>query len=281
VLIEAKIVEVSLNEEFRSGIDWGSISLSKGLNFGFDIVGGDSSPAVKLSARNKNNGSLEAAIGLTEKFGTARTLSSPRITAINNQQAALTFAQNKVYFQIKVDRETNSTTSNSQQLFTVDSTVKTVPIGIIVTVQPSINPDTEEITLNVRPTLSRMVDEVEDPAVAYLASQSSGALPDNLKNLIPVVEVREMDTIMKIKSGDIMVMGGMMEEKNANTDTGVPWISGVPWIGNAFKDVDRTNEVVEMVIFMKATIIPSSGKVSKKDIQTYKKFTNDPHPLNF
>lgn len=281
VLIEAKVVEVTLDDKYSSGIDWGSISLSRGLNFGFDIVPSASGSALALTAKNRKNGSLEAAVNLTEQFGTTRTLSSPRITALNNQQAVLTYAQNKVYFQIKVDRETNTSTSTSQQLYTVDSTVKTVPIGLIITVLPSVNPDTDEVTMNVRPTLSRMVDQVADPAVAYLASQSSGTLPADLQNLIPVVEVREMDTMMKIKSGDIMVIGGMMEEKNNNTDNGVPFLSDVPWVGNAFKNVNRENQVVEMVIFMKATIIPTSGKVTKQDINTYRKFTNDPHPLDF
>jgi type II secretory pathway component GspD/PulD (secretin) len=72
-----------------------------------------------------------------------------------------------------------------------------------------------------------------------------------------------------------------MEERATNTDTGVPFFSRIPWFGNAFKNTNKDNRVVEMVIFIKATLIPTSGKITKQDIDFYKKFTNDPRPLTF
>ncbi len=291
VLIEAKIVEVTLDDKFSSGINWGSLSFKKGLDFDFKItpsIGGTTS-AISLNATRPGSDTLEAALNFTEQFGTTRTLSSPRVHAINNQQAVLTFAKNQVYFELKIDRETNTTSTNNQQVLNVNSTIKTVPIGIIVVVQPSINDESGEITLNVRPTLSRVVGNASDPAVAYLTAQlqsqggTGGIDLANLKNEIPIVEVREMDTIMKVRSGDVMVMGGMMETTNTNTDAGVPWFSSIPWVGNAFKSTDKQNSVKEMVILIKATIVPSSGRgsITKQDIVNYKKFTNDPRPLNF
>ncbi|MCC7259622.1 MAG: hypothetical protein IT567_01155 [Alphaproteobacteria bacterium] len=284
VLIEAKIVEVSLNENFSSGINWGMFDPTGGfdLNFQFGPNASNSSLASGAGAitfANAGTGEIEALLNLTEQFGTTRTLSSPRLHAMNNQQAVLTFAQNHVYFELDVERETNSSSATNQELFTVDSTVKTVPIGIIVTLQPSINVETSEVTLNVRPTLSRVVDTVSDPAVASLAAQTQGL---ELTNDVPVVEVRELDTTMKMQSGAIMVMGGLIEQRNNNDDKGVPGFSEIPLVGSLFKNVDRDSNTVEMVIFIKATIIPpSGGAVPEGDKKFYNKFTTDPQPLTF
>ncbi len=285
VLIEAKIVEVTLNDEYRSGIDWESFALERGLkNFDFDLAVSTldtANPNVfSLRMTDTTDNDLKALVNLTEEFGTSRTLSSPRLHAINNQQAVLTFAENQVYFEINVERETNSNSANNQDLLTVDSEIKTVPIGIILVVQPSINLETNEVTLNVRPTLSRVTSQIADPAVAFLASQAT-TLSVPLENLIPVVEVRELDTIMKVRSGDVMVMGGLMEERSVNTDAGVPYASNVPFLGNLFKRVSKDQDIVEMVIFVKATIIPNSGTISQEDIDFYRKFTSDPRPLTF
>ena len=96
------------------------------------------------------------------------------------------------------------TTTNT---ITVNSTLHTVPIGIILTLQPSINKETNEITLNVRPTLSRITSSVSDPAVAFLVAQAAAAgTPVNIDNKVPVIEVRELDSILKLKSGRLMLV---------------------------------------------------------------------------
>ncbi|MGE0754754.1 MAG: secretin N-terminal domain-containing protein, partial [Alphaproteobacteria bacterium] len=175
VLIEAKIVEVTLNDQFQSGIDWSRVGGSKvSLPLTF---GGTSDPGnvATFSFATQDIGGwafdLQAAVELTQTFGTTRTLSSPRLHAVNNQQAVMTFAENYVYFQLEIDRETNTATGGAVTDLTVTSTLNTVPIGIIMTLQPSINTDTDEVTLSVRPTLSRVTGTVTDPAAAFLLTQ--------------------------------------------------------------------------------------------------------------
>lgn len=278
VLIEAKIVEVTLDEGFESGIDWGSIAFDGNIDFDFTLSSNVSDPVGLLTLRNGKKGdALESAVSLTETFGVTRTLSSPRLHAMNNQQAVLTFAENRVYFDINVERETDTSSSTTQELFTVDSEVKTVPIGIIVVLQPSIDTETDEITLNIRPTVSRFLREVSDPAVSFLVSQSAGL---DIENLIPVVEVRELDSVMKMKSGDIMVVGGLMEQRQKSNDRGFPGMSRIPYLGSAFKKTEKSTETVEMVIFIKATVVKGNS-YDNQDVDVYHKFTNDPRPLAF
>lgn len=285
VLIEAKIVEVTLSQQFESGIDWNRLGGSKiSYTSTFGGVTDLANIATFNITKNDLTGlgiDLDLAVRLAENFGTTRTLSSPRLHAINNQQAVLTFAENQVYFQVTVDRETTTSTVQNTTL-TVNSEIKTVPIGIILMIQPTINLESNEVTLNVRPTLSRVTGFVSDPAVAYLVSQAAATGADlSVDSRVPVVEVRELDSILKLKSGQVMVIGGLMENKGINSDSGVPYASDIPVFGNLFKGVARDNQVKELVIFIRATIMDSRGNVHDADKAVYQKFTTDPRPLDF
>jgi general secretion pathway protein D len=277
VLIEAKIVEVTLDDNYRSGIRWGLIDGDNQFQIDFDNgnVGTDDF----FSGSIGSTGGIDSLVNFTQNFGTTRTLSSPRLHAINNQQAVLTFAENSVYFELDVQREerVDSNGATLQPLITVDSTIRSIPIGIILNIQPSIDVENSEITLNVRPTLSRQVATVQDPAVEIAIADANV----QVNNDIPVIEVRELDSILKVKSGGVMVIGGLMEERVINNDNGLPGLSGLPLLGNAFKNVDKTTEVTELVIFIRATIVGRNGNTFDADRNIYDKFINDPRPLVF
>lgn len=292
VLIEAKIVEITLDDKYQSGVQWSAINRKLGVVNNFNVVeqtGGVFTAklpsrvidgvTVKGTGGNSGGGSLDDFLQLVEDFGTTRTLSSPRLHAINNQQAVLTFAENFVYFELKVQQQqtTTATGAQGQPLLTVDSTVKTVPIGIILNLQPSVNTESGEITLVVRPTLSRITGFVEDPAVAFIAATNN----KNITNKVPVVEVRELDSILKLKSGQVMVIGGLMQNSSANKDRGLPGVAEIPWIGNLFKSVAKQDKTQELIIFIRATLVTPQGNTASADRSLYKEFTKDPRPLNF
>jgi general secretion pathway protein D len=267
VLIEAKIVEVSLNDEFRAGVNW-SYTTNQ-------LSGTKTRPTVELSNEPKistqktkdsfsfkikpvlSGGTLEMGLDLLAEFGKVKTISSPRLHAINNQQAVLTFAKNHVYFKLDIQEEdvTQNSSSVTKKKITINSTPNTVPIGAILMIQPSINLETQEVTLSVRPTLSRITHQVSDPAVDYIA-----ALTDRkISSLFPIVEVRELDSMLKIKSGDVMLIGGLIEHRDEQSEIGIPILKDFPLFGNLFKTRQRINRIVETVILLKATIISPSG----------------------
>ncbi len=290
VLIEAKILEVQLNNTYKTGIDWTQMKNKLGFTFAPNSVSStdsnvvsfiiDKQPFTQQTGLGPVPSAVPNGIGelvqLTENFGTVRTLSSPRLHAINNQTATLTFAENDVYFSLQIQQNTTATTSTTTQT-TVQSTAHTVPIGIIMSIQPSINLDTDEVTLNVRPTLSSLVGSVDDPAVAYL-SQTAHV---NLSSTVPIVQVRELDSILKLKSGQIMVIGGLMQQGSTNTDAGVPGVSSIPIVGNLFKGVSKEASNSELIIFIKATIVGSNGNSAPADRVIYNKFSDDPRPMTF
>jgi len=301
VLIEAKVVEVDLSDAYQSGINWANFG---GVSFNF---AGDLSKSITSTTSNdipslsimkndilKKGVDLSAAVKLLSEFGTTRALSSPRLNAVNNQQAVLSFAENIKYFNVKLT--TTDAVKDAQGVVTtppkvdITSTPMEQPIGIVLNLQPSINSETQEVTLSVRPTITRLVKFVADPgyevakatAIAMLGANSTPGLAlasthsDN-----PQVETKELDSIVKIKSGQTLVIGGLLEDKIINNDAGVPYASEVPLFGNLFKAVDKRNSKKELVIFIRATIVGSNGSADPYDKGVYEKFIQDPRPLKF
>lgn len=280
VLIEAKVLQVELNDEYATGINWSDINLfdrnSGNLSFDFTSPGLDAQAAGGAALVFKG-GDISAAIRAISRFGTVRALSSPRITVLNNQPALINVAQNKVYFSFDVQTEDDQQTNQKRN--TIDSEQKTAVEGVVMNVLPSANPKTGEILLSLRPTVSRITGTVADPTIPFsLASQ--GLVPDanTPQNNIPEVAVQELDSMLKLQSGQVVVMGGLMRDSNNITDNGVPVLGDLPYVGNLFKNhVDNASKS-ELVILIRARIIPGSG-ADDMDRKIYNNFSQDRRPV--
>ena len=247
VLIQATIVEVSLTDQFQAGIDWQVLNQS-GLA-GFNLV------TRTLTTRPVNTASLfslgyddtdperervlSAAVELLEEFGDVRVLSSPQIMALNNQSAILKVVDNVVYFE--VEQESNVTQGVAANTF--ETVVKTVPVGIVMTITPHIKAD-DSIILNIRPSISRINRFVNDPNPAL-----------SITSPVPEIRVRELESMLQLQDGEIAVMGGLMQDDNRSNDNAIPGLSRVPLLGNAFKMVLREYEKTELVIFLRPLIV--------------------------
>ncbi len=248
VLIEATIVEVTLNDEFQAGVDWQkfSDSANEGLNFSQDFIGANlgNTPVFELDYSNRVNGALDVSstVRMLSKFGNTKVLSSPRLMVLNNQTALLKVVDNRVYFTTDVDVEI----VDNNILRTFETEIHTVPVGFVMSVTPQISRH-DTVTLNARPTISRILGFVEDPNPATLDS--------DVQNLIPEIQVREMESLLKIQSGNIGVIGGLMQDTIEESTEGVPWLSKVPGVGSLFSfDSDKTHKS-ELVIFIRPIVI--------------------------
>ena len=285
VLIEARIVEVELTEEFRSGINWRTL-FDKGVNlagrFGPAAAGAPFlTPATAtdgLFTASVSGGDFAAILNLVREFGATRILSSPRLTVLNNQPAVMKVARNEVYFTTSAQFPTTVTAGgvpvSGTPVFT--STPRTVPVGLVMTVQPAINLDSQDVTLTLRPTISRVVDRVSDPSIGLNAAQNNVAAPVDSK--IPVLAVREMDSVLRLRSGAVGIMGGLMQDSSVNSDAGVPPLDELPLIGNLGRARDNNGSVSELVILLRATIADQPSP-DEADADLYAKFNNDPRPL--
>ncbi len=275
VLIEAKVVEVTLSKEFDTGINWSWIESGKSASSAGTFGGGSgatasftsSVPKVKLFGLG---GNLGANIQALEQFGKAKALSSPRINAINNQKALLDFSQKKIYFTISSSASTSTGTATNT-VSTVTATKNEVDVGVKLEITPSINLDTSEITLDVKPKLSIDSGQVaKDPSV----NPSTGV---SLGNTIPIINTRELSTIAKIQSGSILVIGGLISESTGEGGTGIPILMRIPILKYLVGFFNNSSNKVETVIFIKATIVNSSNNMTKSDRTFYNKnaLTND------
>jgi len=268
VLIEATIAEVNLNDSYQAGINWNLInpSASSGVEIGqsFNDLALSTPPAfsVSVSDLSLSGNQLQATLQALETFGDVTVMSSPKVMAMNNQTALLKVVDNLIYFTVEVNIDTSSATVGGGSLTTFETEVNTVPVGFVMSVTPFID-ERGSVILNVRPTISRVINFVRDP---------NPALADvDVVSEIPVIQVREVESVLKVASGDIAVIGGLMQDEVKRSNRGVPLISRVPLIGNAFRyDDDETNKT-ELVIFLKPTVIENAS-VDGGDLRNFKQF---------
>jgi type II secretory pathway component GspD/PulD (secretin) len=277
VLIEAKIIEVKLKDEFKAGIDWTSNKfIAKTESLGNSVV---SSPMLSYTNRSFNfmGKNIDMGVKMLEKFGTSRTLSSPRVHAMNNQKAVLNFADKLVYFKVEAQQSSASNGSTTSTVAsTITSTKQEENVGIELTITPSINLKTSEVIMNIAPKMSIKTGEVIDPASAnaqnVVGAGASQELRESFVNKVPIIETRELNTIAKVQSGNVIVIGGLMKEITQNDDRGVPFFNKIPVLGWLFKSSSKESTVTETVIFIKATILNSSTRPNKIDRDMQEKF---------
>ena len=261
VLIEATIVEVDLSNRYQQGIDW-SVLQTAGANAGSGITfkpsgdssglqtGGLVSSIATLGFKQLRlwNGDtdLSAMLSLLESFGTLRVLSSPKISVLNNQSSVLKVVDNKVYFSISVTAGTPATTTAAATPATYTTNINTVPIGFLMTVVPQVS-QSNEVTLNLRPTISRITGYATDPNPVLAQN--------NLINRIPEVQTREMESVLRVQSGDIAILGGLMQDTRDNNSDEVPGLNRLSMLGDLFKYRNEGSRKSELVIFLRPTVL--------------------------
>lgn len=260
VLIEASIVEVNLNDEYQAGVNWSKLVESGGSGFGLtqSLIGSNlaNAPVSTLTYTGANSDSLNATVKLLSQFGKAKVLSTPKLMVLNNQTALLKVVDNLIYFTIDVEEDVQENIINR----TFTSEIHSVPVGLVMSVTPQIS-DVGTVTLNVRPTISRVLRFVEDP---------NPALSDTT-SLIPEISVREMESVMQINGGDTAIIGGLMQDQHGDDTSGVPGLSKLPWIGDLFSYKDKSYTKSELIIFIRPTIIKQAN-LNSKELEGYKKY---------
>ena len=244
VLIEAKIVQVALSRESQFGIDWTALSKSGSLG-------------VKINNAPAGGGGVQLTIGggasqiLTvlkalETQGDVSVLSSPRVAALNNERAVFNVTTDEVFF--NVTRTPIIGPNGGTIGFSPTITPQQVSIGIVLNVLPQIGAD-NSITLNILPSITN----VERIATIKLEDGSSAEAP--------VTSHRETDTMARVRDGETIVIGGLMQTRRDKTTSGVPILRDIPGLGVLFRGVSNKEQKDELVIFLTPTIVvgqPSS-----------------------
>lgn len=288
VLIEATIVEVRLSDSFQAGIDWSRVKNQGRDGFQFQqTLGPDatfSDGALSGAGLNALGaptaagfvagyiGNIAASITLLKQFGDTKVLSSPKLMVLNNQTAILKVVDNLVYFTIQA-QISQSNGNGAQNLQSFTTTPNTVPVGVIMSVTPQIN-DTEDVSVNVRPTVSRVVDRVQDPNPALSRTITDNNGVDRqvaINSFIPVIQVREMESMLQLKSGNTAILDGLMQDEILKNTDKVPGLSDIPGVGAVFTGKNDANRKTELVIFLRPTVI-TNPSLESDELQSYKQY---------
>jgi MSHA biogenesis protein MshL len=274
VILEAKVIEVELRDGFQAGIDWAQLreTSDAGLLVGqhraaepgtapsrvLDLFGanGEFAPfnAENGLGSNPFGGILSAAfrykdfaafVELLETQGRTQVLSSPRVATVNNQKAVIKVGSDEFF----VTGVTSQTTTGGAAASTNRNIILTPFFsGIALDVTPQISA-AGEVILHIHPTVSEVVDQTKTFTVGGL----SESLP------LAFSTVREADSIVRTRSGEIVVIGGLMRDSSSDSRNQVPWLGRVPGLGGLFRHSQQRGRKSELVILLRTTVVDSRG----------------------
>lgn len=277
VLIEATIVEVALSDAFQAGIDWSRLPISGGVSITQSLLGGFNAAATGSGATAGNSltvaytnpttnlGNISGTVRLLETFGNSRVLSSPKLMAMNNQTALLKVVDNLVYFEIQA--QTNTTQGVASTTF--NSNPKFVSVGVVMGVTPQINED-GRVQLNVRPTVTRLNTAqpfVNDPN----PSLCDAARVNCIANPVPQIQVREMESVLQVVSGQTVILGGLMQDNTINSREQIPGADSLGGLGDLFRFRDQRARKTELVIFLRPTVV-NNPTLASDDLKQFQRF---------
>ncbi|WP_323925072.1 pilus (MSHA type) biogenesis protein MshL [Aeromonas veronii] len=254
VVLEARIIEVALNEGYEQGVDWSGLSASWDGNKG--ITGGGSLANTQLPTTSNqiftalgggagfkvSDGNFNVAVNLLKTQGDVNTLSSPRVTATNNQKAVIKVGTDE-YFVTNASTTTVSTTSGDRTTPNVELT----PFfsGISLDVTPQIDEE-GKVLLHIHPSV---IDTEEQTKTIKVTDSDTLVLP------LAKSSIRESDTVVQANNGDIIVIGGLMKTDKQEIVSKVPLLGDIPWVGEAFTNRRESTKKVELVIMLKPTVV--------------------------
>ncbi|MDR9435458.1 MAG: pilus (MSHA type) biogenesis protein MshL [Thiohalophilus sp.] len=273
VILEAKIIEVELNDRFQSGINWSALHDTANNSFlinqtgGGSIFGGSgvadttgSDGNLNPSALNQVDGSAASAFGgvfsmalnvgndfaafieLLETQGDVQVLSSPKVSTINNQKAVIKVGEDE-FFITDVASNTDITTGTS----TTSSNVELTPFfsGVALDVIPQISED-GNIILHIHPSVSTVTEKTKNISVS---SNTTFSVP------LAISTIRESDSIIRARSGQVVVIGGLMQDSVTDEDASVPLLGDLPLIGGLFRHTREVTRKSELIILLKPVLV--------------------------
>ncbi|MGX4640254.1 pilus (MSHA type) biogenesis protein MshL [Massilia sp. SYSU DXS3249] len=303
VILEAKILEVELNDQFQSGINWASFSsinsshgnrVSTGLlapgaalaplpfaggqppviangsglaaSTGFSLSNAASAAGALFGFAFQTN-NFAALISLLEQQGSVHVLSSPRIAAVNNQKAVLKIGTDE-FFVTGVTTTTNSTAAGN----TVTPSVTLQPFfsGVVLDVTPQID-EKGNILLHVHPSVSQVTTITKG---IDLGSAGSLTLP------LAASSTSELDSIVRGRDGQVVAIGGLMRQASTDDTSQLPGAGKVPVLGALFRNKNKVNQKRELVVLIKPTIVDSANNWSQDLLDTTRRIEGlDPRSL--
>jgi MSHA biogenesis protein MshL len=270
VLIEAQIMEVTLNDRFQLGVDWRFLPqmTSSGIGWGANqnLSGTTNTIPSSWNTAAATTGltagvatlTFTAMIDALSQQGNVNVISSPRVSTLNNQKSIIKAATEEVYFEITI-----STSTGGPPIIT--ATPRNVTIGVILNVTPQIDAD-GNIILDIQPSVTEEVTRRTQQVGV------SGTTP--ILTEAPVVSVRSAQTVAKVRDGQTIVIAGLIRERRRNLDTGTPGLMDIPLLGYLFRQTQEIKEKTELVILITPRLYGESRILdfTRQDLERAREF---------
>lgn len=276
VILEVKIIEVTLNDDYQQGINWSQIASTIGStditfsNNTFSLGNNITAQVGGLGSIGFEGDDFSGVINLLETQGNAQVLSSPRVTAINNQKAVIKVGSDE-YYVTGVNSSSSVTGNDNGDVTSVDVPIPTLEpffSGIALDVTPQINVD-GDVILHVHPSVSETTELSKSISVS---GQAPYSLPSAQTN------IRESDTIIKARNGEIVVIGGLMQSTISDSESKVPVLGSVPLLGKLFTNISKVERKKELIILIKPTV--SSGSAMQQQLKQSADLIDQWYPKN-
>jgi len=236
VFIEAKIFEVKLNDDSKYGIDWES------LKVGFESGSSDLPDIMNIFVNDSgkifrtDTSELNVTVDFLRTQGEISVLSSPHLSVMNGQSAVMTVGFQFPFGDVDgVDRDAET------GLVTYGTSIKRVILGLQLGITPQISED-GMITLHIVPSITKIQGE-EEVTIPLTVTETQ-----NIKN--PIIALQEFSTTVRVKSGESVILAGLITQTKERNDVGLPLLGSIPFLGNLFKNVEENLENKELVIFI-------------------------------
>ncbi len=245
VAIEVRIMEVSLDHDQQTGVNWDTFAKSEG-NASLTTLGRPASLGESFFQFVVDSKHMTGVFQALSTSGDIKSISTPRVTTLNNQKAVVRVVKEDIFFKAEVEPAiiTNGLASEPVTNYTAQS----VSVGVVLDVTPQVSSD-GSITLNVHPTISDITGIAESPN----------------QDTAPILSVRELDTVGKVKAGQTLVIAGLMSERTQDTRSGVPILKDIPLLGYLFGKTSQQKTNIELVMLLTPTLL--EGEAIAADVK--------------
>jgi len=291
VLIEARFISTGVTDLRELGVDW-VLNSAIGIGNKAFLVNGSVGQANRTQINpgaslgftdfpNQNQGlnfvykgvltdpAFEAVVHVLEATGKTRTLSVPRVTTVNNREASLRVGEDFRYFEEYETEEVRTGTTESgrdtyQSRLVPTGTPTLEELGIELVVTPSVGADLATIALSLKPEISEFVrwEYYATAADGATGTTDNNAATNSALSLIklPVFRRSVIETEVQVRSGETVVMGGLVTSTRVKVQEGVPILSKLPFIGQLFRHDTYDDVSQNLLIFVTATLISDEGE---------------------
>lgn len=257
VLIEARIVEVTLTGDYQFGLDWGAIAQAAALR-GASTISAGKILAQKLAPSSGNfqigvtSTDFTALLSVINSQGKLKVISSPKLATLNNQTAVIRAGTDEVFFETRVSETPSLTGTQTSKTITP----RTVTIGVVLGITPQIGAD-GTVILHIHPTVT----------------EKRGEAKSTIGDTFPILDVREADMVVRAREGQVVIIGGLMQEKRSNTDNKVPLLGDLPAIGRLFSSTTQEARKTELVVLLSPTVMVGKkvDDITSRELERLKK----------